>query len=113
MKDSARWSEYLLLWEIFQFEWWAWAYSGFENSRGSSTVSLASTIARGIVENGRTYASYGKQDYGMPIDEFEQERLDMKHREYLLLLEDKLFLAPISEHIERALDLGTGSGMSF
>lgn len=48
--------------------------------------------------------------YGMPIDEEELDRIDLKHRLYTLLLDEKLFVAPINPNPQRILDLGTGSG---
>ena len=48
----------------------------------------------------------------MPIDEDELDRIDLKHRLYTLLLNERLFLAPIGKHPQRVLDLGTGSGRS-
>jgi hypothetical protein len=48
--------------------------------------------------------------YGMPIDEDELDRIDLKHRLYTLLLNEKHFLAPIGRNPQRILDLGTGSG---
>ena len=47
----------------------------------------------------------------MPIDEDELDRIDLKHRLYTMLLEEKLFLAPIGTNPHRILDLGTGSGI--
>jgi methylase of polypeptide subunit release factors len=47
----------------------------------------------------------------MPIDEDEMDRIDLKHRLYTLLLEEKYFLAPIGQNPQRILDLGTGSGI--
>lgn len=51
-------------------------------------------------------------EYGMPIDEEELDRIDLKHRLYTMLLGEKLFLAPIQPNPQRILDLGTGSGKS-
>jgi len=86
--------------------------SAFDGSSANSvTETLDSIIARGVIENGRTYASYGKQEYCMPMDEEELDRIDLSHAKYLLLLEGKLFLAPISDHVQNVLDLGTGTGI--
>ena len=65
---------------------------------------------------GRLYPSYGKHDYGMPIDEKELDRNDLQHHKYTLLLKDRLYVAPISEDTladanSRVLDLGTGTGI--
>jgi SAM-dependent methyltransferase len=87
--------------------------SGFVSSPTSASYvsSIASEIRRGIEENGRTYPSFGKHQYGLPIDEAEQDRNDFQHCKFLLILENKLFLAPISDEPTDILDLGTGSGI--
>lgn len=48
-----------------------------------------------------------------PNDESESDRLDMMHEMMMVLLDRKLHLAPISQSIQRALDLGTGTGIVF
>ncbi|KAH9222060.1 S-adenosyl-L-methionine-dependent methyltransferase [Leptodontidium sp. 2 PMI_412] len=78
---------------------------------GSLTETLSSTIARGVEEHGRTYAAYGNEEYGLPIDEEELDRIDMSHAKYVMLLEKKLFLAPITESPQKILDIGTGTGI--
>lgn len=85
------------------------AYAG--SSAGSLTDTLSSELLRGVDENGRTYAAYGNQEYGLPIDEEELDRIDMSHAKYLMLLEKKLFLAPIPPNPQKILDLGTGTGI--
>ena len=47
-------------------------------------------------------------EYGLPIDEEELDRIDMSHAKYGMLLEKKLFLAPITDKPQKILDLGTG-----
>lgn len=37
--------------------------------------------------------------------------MDLGHQIYLLLLDGKLFLSPISARPQRVLDLGTGTGI--
>jgi len=69
--------------------------------------------------------------YLLPNDEAEQERLvreltsylsgvlkeknntrlDIVHHVYLLLLDGKLFRAPVGDDIQRILDVGTGTGI--
>ncbi|KAG0634483.1 S-adenosyl-L-methionine-dependent methyltransferase, partial [Tuber brumale] len=49
--------------------------------------------------------------YLLPNDEAEQERLDIIHHVFLLLLGGKLFRAPVSDNIQRILDVGTGTGI--
>ncbi|KAH6953009.1 S-adenosyl-L-methionine-dependent methyltransferase [Fusarium avenaceum] len=46
-----------------------------------------------------------------PNDEEEQTRMDLVHHIYSLLLDGKLFLAPIGSPSGRVLDLGTGTGI--
>jgi ubiquinone/menaquinone biosynthesis C-methylase UbiE len=50
-------------------------------------------------------------EYGLPIDEEELDRIDMSHAKYVMLMEKKLFLAPISKNPQTILDLGTGTGI--
>ncbi|KAH0612389.1 uncharacterized protein H6S33_010441 [Morchella sextelata] len=54
-------------------------------------------------ESGSTYA--------FPNDETEQERLDIIHHTYSMLIDDKLHLAPIGLNPQRILDIGTGTGI--
>ena len=82
-----------------------------ESTNTSYLTSLASDIRKGVIENGRTYASYGKNIQGMPIDEQEQDRNDLQHAKFMLLLGARLHLAPISDEPQKILDLGTGSGI--
>ncbi|KAF1850461.1 S-adenosyl-L-methionine-dependent methyltransferase [Cucurbitaria berberidis CBS 394.84] len=82
-----------------------------ESTNTSYLSSIASSVLRGVHENGRTYASYGKTLQGIPIDEKEQDRNDLQHAKFLLLLGGKLYLAPIAEDPQKILDIGTGSGI--
>lgn len=73
-------------------------------------------MRRGVEIEGRLYPSYGKHDYGMPIDKKEMDRNDLQHHKYHLLLKERLFVAPIpddqlSSGNSRILDLGTGTGI--
>ena len=84
---------------------------GYAQSTNTTYVtSIASDILRGVEENGRIYASYGRHMYGIPIDEHEQERNDTQHAKFFLLLDRRLHLAPI-EAPKKILDIGTGSGV--
>lgn len=77
----------------------------------SYLTSIASDIRRGIEENGRLYAAYGMHKAWLPIDDAELDRNDLQHCKLTLLLEDKLFIAPIGDNPQNILDLGTGSGI--
>jgi Methyltransferase domain len=52
-------------------------------------------------ENGRRYSGY--REYWAPNDEKQNNQLDIAHHLYVLMLDHKLFLAPI--------DIGTGTGI--
>lgn len=82
-----------------------------ESTNTSYLSSLASDVREGVLENGRTYASYGKNLQGMPIDDQEQDRNDLQHAKFMLLLGGRLHLAPIDDNPQSILDLGTGSGI--
>lgn len=47
----------------------------------------------------------------MPNDDMEQERLDLVHHVWKLILRGELHRAPISSSIQTALDVGTGTGI--
>ena len=72
--------------------------------------SLESKIYDYEVEEGRTYHAYKKGTYYMPNDEIERDRMDMQHHAILLLLSNKLFLAPVDTP-KQILDQGTGTGI--
>jgi len=76
----------------------------------SDTTSLSSSVYNHVYENGRRYHAYREGNYLMPNDETEQDRLDLVHHIYGLLLDGKLLIAPI-EKPQRVLDLGTGTGI--
>ncbi|KAJ4409040.1 hypothetical protein N0V91_002855 [Didymella pomorum] len=85
-----------------------------EGYADSDASSFLSSILSDI--EGRLYPSYGKHDYGMPIDEKELDRNDLQHHKYFLLLKERLFVAPIPPSTltsgnTRILDLGTGTGI--
>ncbi|KAF5231918.1 hypothetical protein FANTH_13206 [Fusarium anthophilum] len=46
-----------------------------------------------------------------PNDEEQLEALDLIHHWLKLMLDDKLFLAPIGDHPQKILDIGTGTGI--
>ncbi|TVY32021.1 putative methyltransferase [Lachnellula subtilissima] len=90
---------------------------GGENSL---MTSFSSSLVKGVEENGRTYASYGKeatnehcecQEYGAPMDEQEMDRIDMAHAKYFMLLDKKRWLAPIPAQPQKVLDLACGTGI--
>ena len=82
-----------------------------ESSSTSFATSIASSIRKGIEENGRLYPAYGQDAYGLPIDELEQERNDLQHLKYYLLMEERLHYSPLPEEPKEILDIGCGSGI--
>jgi SAM-dependent methyltransferase len=62
-------------------------------------------------ENGRRYHAYRDGSYLLPNDEKEQDRLDLNHHVFQLVLGGRLFLAPLDRHAQRILDIGTGTGL--
>ncbi|KAJ5087970.1 hypothetical protein N7456_011586 [Penicillium angulare] len=81
----------------------------FENDWLDST-SLSSSILEYEYENGRRYHSRSLGNYMMPNDEEEQDRMDLAHHIWLMLMKGELYKAPIKDP-QNILDLGTGTGI--
>ncbi|KAL4805652.1 S-adenosyl-L-methionine-dependent methyltransferase [Aspergillus unguis] len=62
-------------------------------------------------ENGRRYHAYRAGSYWGPNDEQAQEHLMISHHVYSLLLGGALQLAPLSDNVQKVLDIGTGTGI--
>ncbi|KAL4879871.1 S-adenosyl-L-methionine-dependent methyltransferase [Aspergillus karnatakaensis] len=77
----------------------------------SELTSLRSSILDYRYENGRRYHSYRAGSYWGPNDEKAQDNLDIGHHLFTLILEGKLYLAPIPDTVEKVLDVGTGTGL--
>ncbi|SPJ79179.1 related to methyltransferase [Fusarium torulosum] len=78
--------------------------SGSDISAESDTESTAS-ITSSIFEH-RYF-----QGRAAPNDEEQLEALDLIHHWLTLMLDDKLFLAPIGDNPQNILDIGTGTGI--
>ncbi|KFY89850.1 hypothetical protein V500_05414 [Pseudogymnoascus sp. VKM F-4518 (FW-2643)] len=78
---------------------------------GSDTTSLTSSVLHYKYENGRTYHAFREGQYIMPNDDKEQDRLDLVHHVWRLILRGELHRAPISKTVQRVLDIGTGTGI--
>ncbi|TGZ76986.1 S-adenosyl-L-methionine-dependent methyltransferase [Ascodesmis nigricans] len=92
------------------------AFSDYSDSSSlaSSTQSITSSIMEHVYTNGRRYhrkSSDENQQYLMPSDETEMDRLDMMHHMGLLTLDGELYSAPITESPHNVLDCGTGTGI--
>ncbi|KAF3798615.1 hypothetical protein GCG54_00010767 [Colletotrichum gloeosporioides] len=75
----------------------------------ASTASLSESITEYRRIHGRTYTQ--KVDYWGPNDARQNEGLEIAHYWETLFLDDKLFLAPIGDSLQKVLDLGTGTGI--
>ena len=77
----------------------------------STTASLSSSIINYQYENDRRYHAYKAGKYPIPNDEREQDRLDLDHHIYSMLLGGELYTAPLESAPKRILDVGTGTGI--
>ena len=78
-------------------------------STGSSSTDEGS-----IAEYGRTYHHYKPDNYLLPNDTDEQDRLDLQHKVTVLIMNEQLCWAPLDlgpNSSGRALDIGTGTGI--
>ncbi|KAK7430462.1 hypothetical protein QQZ08_002981 [Neonectria magnoliae] len=78
----------------------------------TSTASLSSSILQYRTIHGRTYHSeQGNAEYWASNDEEQNECQDLNHHAMLLILDNKLFLAPLKSDVQKVLDVGTGTGI--
>jgi len=82
----------------------------YESDLESDTASLTSSIFNYEYENGRRYHAFKSGTYTLPNDEKEQDRLDVVHHMFTLMLSGRLHVAPL-ENPQRILDIGTGTGI--
>ncbi|RQM04831.1 hypothetical protein DH86_00003914, partial [Scytalidium sp. 3C] len=89
------------------------ADSAYEASMNpaSYNASLTESMINYTYENGRRYHAYREGAYPLPNDDREQERLDLLHHIFKLMLDGELFLAPLPRDPQRVLDFGTGTGI--
>jgi len=87
-----------------------WSTSRSGSSLDSETTSIGSAAFEYEYENGRRYHGFRAGQYALPNDEVEQDRLDMMHHVYSLILGGKLHLAPL-KNPQNILDVGTGTGI--
>jgi SAM-dependent methyltransferase len=82
------------------------------SSNGSYGTSLASSIRNYTYEHGRRYHACRQGEYPLPNDDKEQDRLDLLHHIFRLVLGGPLYRAPIATPPPgRILDVGTGTGI--
>ena len=61
-------------------------------------------------ENGRRYHAFRAGEYPLPNDEMEQDRMDLLHHIWRLMLGGRLLITDLHEP-QRILDIGTGTGI--
>lgn len=83
---------------------------GDTDSVGSDLSSITSSVFEYQYENGRRYHAYRAGRYLMPNDEKEQERLDVLHHCFRLLLDGDLCYTKL-DNPSTILDIGTGTGI--
>ncbi|KAM0185780.1 hypothetical protein ACHAPA_011650 [Fusarium lateritium] len=79
----------------------------------SSTASVSASILEYRRSQGRTYHSDKfTTNYFLPNDDQQLESVDLTHHYLTILLDEKLFLAPVKEEkLQKILDVGTGTGI--
>ncbi|KAI1379232.1 S-adenosyl-L-methionine-dependent methyltransferase [Hypoxylon crocopeplum] len=88
------------------------ADSALGEDAASSTNSITASIMEYRTIQGRTYHSEKHNSkYFTPNDEQQLQSVDITHHYLTMLIEDKLFLAPIADDVQKVLDIGTGSGI--
>lgn len=78
----------------------------------SETTSIASSLYKGFMENGRRYQTLRDAEYFSPSDEQQFETYEVGHIACLLMNSEEhnpLYLAPVSSP-KNVLDIGTGHG---
>ncbi|KAJ2990484.1 hypothetical protein NUW58_g2927 [Xylaria curta] len=86
--------------------------SALGDDAASTTASLSASILEYRTIHGRTYHSLqGTADHWAPNDEAHLESMDCVHHCLTLLLDNKLYLAPIAEGSIKVLDVGCGTGI--
>ncbi|KAI3326454.1 S-adenosyl-L-methionine-dependent methyltransferase [Xylariaceae sp. AK1471] len=86
--------------------------SALGNEAASTTASLSASILEYRTFHGRTYHSLqGTAEHWTPNDDVHLQSMDCVHHCLTLLLDDKLYLAPIAEDAIKVLDIGCGTGI--
>ncbi|KAK3352900.1 S-adenosyl-L-methionine-dependent methyltransferase [Lasiosphaeria hispida] len=80
-------------------------------SIASSTASLTESVYAYRKLHGRPYKKTSTTEYWAPVDETQNEGLEIIHNVLLMALGDKLYEAPIGDSPGNVLDVGTGTGI--
>ncbi|KAI1338850.1 S-adenosyl-L-methionine-dependent methyltransferase [Xylariaceae sp. FL0016] len=82
-----------------------------DESIAESTSTVGSSVYEHNYQNGRRYHKFRHGRYPIPNDETEQNREDMLHAMMLEATDGRMCFAPIGDHPQKILDLGTGTGI--
>ena len=83
----------------------------FSEISSQASISISPAALNYPFYHGRRYHAFREGRYVFPNDEQEQNREDLKHAMIINLCGGRLHFAPIGEHPQRVLDLGTGTGI--
>jgi len=72
--------------------------------------SVSSSVYAHCHEHGRRYHMYKYGRYPIPNDDLECGREGLRHALFKEMLDGRLHLAPIGQHPQKIVDLGTGFG---
>jgi len=84
---------------------------GDVDGQSQRTESILSANYEFRFEGGRRFHGYDWQNYILPNDDAEQNRLDLQHQLFRLGIDGRLHLAPVPKDIHNVLDIGTGTGI--
>ncbi|KAI1414189.1 S-adenosyl-L-methionine-dependent methyltransferase [Hypoxylon sp. FL1857] len=86
--------------------------SAYGDDNASSTASLTASILEYRTVHGRTYHSErGNAQSWNPNDALHDESMDILHHVSTLMQDGKIYLAPLSDDIQRVLDVACGTGI--
>lgn len=84
---------------------------GYQTEGNKQECSITPSVRDYNFEYGRRYHKYKEGYYVFPNDVWEQDREDLKHAMIVNLCGGKLHFAPIGDHPQNIIDLGTGTGI--
>ena len=85
--------------------------SAYGEELSTYSASLTSSSYAFPESHGRKYHSFKAGRYYLPNDDKENGRLDIHYALVRRIMDGKLNLAPLPNKIDRAIDLGTGTGL--
>ncbi|KAL1865934.1 hypothetical protein VTK73DRAFT_4996 [Phialemonium thermophilum] len=77
----------------------------------TDSTSLRSSILSYKWENGRRYHAFEDGAYWGPNDDRQQDAEDLMHEMYRIVLDGRLYEAPIGDNVQSVLDVGCGTGI--